>query len=51
MTDMQKEIDAAFKLLSSIPVNGDGVDVMAAARNHLREAYKLANKSEAGENG
>ena len=27
MTELQKEIDQAFKLLSAIQVSGDGVDV------------------------
>ena len=31
MTELQKEIDQAFKLLSAIQVSGDGVDVMAAS--------------------
>lgn len=51
MTDAQKEIDQAFKLISAIAVSGNGVDVIAAARNHLRTAYKLAGESEACKNG
>ena len=46
MTELQKEIDQAFKLLSAIQVSGDGVDVMAAARGHLRAAYNLADRPE-----
>lgn len=42
MKELQKEIDQAFKLLSAVPVSGDAVDMMAAARNHLRAAYKLS---------
>ena len=42
MTELQKEIDQAFKLLSAIQVSGDGVDKMAAARRHLRDAYQMA---------
>lgn len=42
MTDLQKELDQAFALVSAIPVSGDGVELMAAAREHLRKAFKLA---------
>ncbi|MCI9507054.1 MAG: hypothetical protein HFF62_10815 [Oscillospiraceae bacterium] len=42
MTKMQEELGLAFKLLSAIPVSGEGVEVMAAAREHLRTAFKLA---------
>ena len=34
MTDLQKELDRAFACLSAIPVSGDGVEIMAAAREH-----------------
>ena len=51
MTDIQKEIDQAFKLLSSIPVNGDAVDVAAAAREHLRTAYKIAGELAVSDDG
>ena len=39
MTELQKEIDQAFKLVSAIQVSGDAVDVMAMVRGHLRAAY------------
>ena len=42
MSNLQKEIDEAYRLLAAIPVLGDHVEVMAAAREHLRRAYKLA---------
>lgn len=53
MNEITKEINEAFKLLSSILVAGDAVDVMAAARGHLRRAYKLAGpeQEEAESNG
>ena len=34
-----KEIDTVFSLISSVPVSGEAVDVMAAARNKLRNVY------------
>lgn len=46
MTDLQKELDGAYKLLSAVPVSGDAVEVMAAARERLRAAYKLAGPEE-----
>lgn len=51
MTDLQKEIDQAFKLISAIPVSGDAAELMAAARVHLRSAYNLAAAPEVNEDG
>lgn len=46
MNDLQKELDQAYKLASALPVSGDGVELMAAVREHLRAAYRLAGKEE-----
>ena len=46
MNELQKELEAAWKLLSEIPVKGDAVDVLAAARGAMRRAYKLAEEEE-----
>ncbi len=53
MNDLQKELDAVWNLLAGIPVRGDAVDIMAAARVGIRRAYKLAEPEEAaaGETG
>lgn len=51
MTEIQKEIKEAFELVSAILVSGDAVDVMAAARNHLRTAYGMAKSEEAEKDG
>ena len=51
MTELQKEIDMAFACLSAIPVNGDNVEIMAAAREHLREAFQLAQPVKEEDNG
>ncbi len=51
MTDLQKEIDQAFKLLSAIPVSGDAVDLMFSARSSLRSAYQMAGAPEVAEDG
>lgn len=41
MNEAQKEIKAALDMLSSLSVSGDVVDLMAAVKIHLREAYRL----------
>lgn len=51
MNDIQKELDQAYKLLSSISVQGDGVDVMFAVRERLRKAFALAADKEVEDNG
>lgn len=40
MTTTKKHIESAFELISTIPVRGDAVDVMAQVRNELRLAYQ-----------
>lgn len=47
MNELQKELDSVWNLLAGIPVRGDAVDIMAAARGGLRRAYKLAEPEEA----
>ena len=47
MSELQKELEAVWKLLAAIPVQGDAVDVLAAARGGIRRAYKLAEPEEA----
>lgn len=46
MTELHEELKQAYAFLSAIPVNGDHVEIMAAAREHLRKAFKLAEKGE-----
>jgi hypothetical protein len=36
----KQNLEKAFELLSKIPVAGQYVDIMAAARSELRTAYK-----------
>lgn len=47
MNELQKELDAVWNLLASLPVRGDAVDIMAAVRGGLRRAYKLAEPEKA----
>ena len=44
--EIRKDLEDVFTLLSSIPVRGDGVDIMAGVREKLRHAYKLAKIDE-----
>ena len=46
MNKLQKELDEIFKLISTVPVAGEHVEVMGAARERLRRAYKLAATEE-----
>lgn len=47
MNDIQKKLDSVYNLLTRISVNGDGVDLMATAKIHLRNAYKTAGDKSA----
>ena len=47
MNDIQKEINEAYRMVSAVPVSGDAVDVMAGARIHLKEAFRLAGDKSA----
>lgn len=49
--DVQRELDRAFTLLAAIPVSGDGVELMAGARERLRAAYRLAGETEEAGDG
>ena len=50
MDDVLLELDSVFKIISSIPVTGDSVDNMSAARAKLRRIYaKLSTISSSAE--
>lgn len=55
MTEKKEEIksllDAAFQLISEVLVSRDGVDLMAAAKDYMRKAYKLLDELEEADNG
>ena len=44
MDEIMKELEAAFKATSIIPVTGDAVDALAVVRSNLRKAYAEAEK-------
>ena len=49
MEELKKEEEQAFHLASSLRVSGDGVDVVAGIREHLRRAYALAKEKSEGQ--
>lgn len=50
MDDVLNELEITFKMISTIPVTGDSVDTMSAARVKLRKVYsKLASMSSSTE--
>lgn len=44
MEELRNELKAAYDMASAIPVTGDSVELMAAAKEHLRRAFKLAEE-------
>ena len=51
MKKIKQHLEEAFQLASSIPIQGDAVDVMAAVRVNLRTAYRLLEEKEGSDNG
>ena len=47
MDEIMKDLEAAFKATSAIPVTGDAVDALAVVRANLRKAYAEAEKIDA----
>lgn len=45
MNELQEKLSKAYNLLSAIPVTGDHVEIMAAARELLRKAHKQAGEA------
>ena len=46
MDELLKELDVAFRMISSIAVSGDAVDAMAVARSKIRKVYDELSKIE-----
>jgi hypothetical protein len=46
MDEVVKELEFAYKMISSIPVSGDAVDIMAAAKAKLRKAVAELKEKE-----
>ena len=47
MDEIMKDLEAAFKATSAIPVTGDAVDALALVRNKLRKVYTAVERSDA----
>ncbi len=48
MTKIQSLLTQAWGLLSRVPVSGDNVELMAAEREYLRQAYQVENYTKSG---
>lgn len=46
MHELMEEIDTVYKMISTVPVTGDHIDTMAAARSKLRKIYAGLTKIE-----
>lgn len=44
MEQIREDMKVAFDMISTIPVSGDSVELMAAAKERLRRAYKEMEK-------
>lgn len=42
MEKIKEELSIALQMLSAIPLNGNGVDYMAAAKQRIRRALRIA---------
>lgn len=51
MTDIAEKLNRAYQFLSAIPVSGDSVDLMAAARQEIKTVYAELKRSEADGGG
>ena len=49
MKEIKQYLEEAFQLVSSIPVKGDSVDVMAVVRANLKNAYRLLDEKKESE--
>lgn len=47
MMNITERLNKAYQFLSAIPVSGDSVDLMAAARQEIKAAYAELKRSEA----
>ena len=47
MKELAKEVNMVFEIISRIPVTGDAVDYMSAARAKLRNIHNQLQKMEA----
>lgn len=46
MHELMEELDTVYKMISTVPVTGDHIDTLAAARSKLRKIYAGLTKIE-----
>ena len=49
MEELIKELDSAYRMISSVPVTGDAIDLIAGARlklRHVHSALKQMNEEQ-----
>lgn len=51
MSDLQKELNGALRLISTLSVSGDAVDIVAAAKQKIRRALELSEPAPDEEEG
>lgn len=44
MEEIMKELDSIYRMVSSLTVNGDNVDIVAATRSKLRKVAASINE-------
>lgn len=49
MEDIKEELDCALKMLGTILLSGDAVDVMAAAKQKIRKAISMLPPDKEGD--
>ena len=49
MKELLKELEDAYRMISTIAVSGDAVDVMAFARSKLRKVHEQLEKTNTAE--
>lgn len=49
MKELAEQLDCAYRLMSSVPVTGDAIDMIAEARARMRSVYNELKKMEEAE--
>lgn len=46
MLELKEQLDLVFRYMSAIPVKGNSVEIMTAAKDSLRKAYAIITEKE-----
>ena len=49
MKELAEQLDYAYRLMSSVPVTGDAIDMIAEARARIRNVYNELKKLDEAE--